>query len=382
MKIQKTNIKEQCVGLGRIWIEFAEYIKNNAFVAGMLAVAILLIYSGQAFNEYFYVDKEALINYPRTFYNWDEIGRFGLILMKKLLGLSWYNPYAAGVLLLITLWLDAMLACYLFYSIDNRIKSSRIGIFALIILICPTYTEQFLFQIQAFEVMLGEMLILISALLLLYAIRNKSVVAFVLSMPLVVISFGIYQSMVPIQLCLYMGMFLFLIYQNEAQRELVGRIIGLSVVHFTICIVVYSVIYKMWFDSGNYLNSQIVWQTMGVEAAIRGIKDYTKGLVGALGSFYTYAYDIAWIIGLIAFLVLFIRLRLKSFWYGLGLLGVVISPLFLPIVLGSSVGARTQLVLPWACAILWLFSIQTLSIELKSGFKSIGGGYCLLQDAL
>lgn len=58
-----------------------------------MAALLVLVYGKQAYSTDFYVDAEFIINHPRTIYNWDEIGRFGLIGIKMLLGGNWYTNW-------------------------------------------------------------------------------------------------------------------------------------------------------------------------------------------------------------------------------------------------------------------------------------------------
>ena len=141
---KKMSVKSRVYHLGQSWFDFAEFVKSHPILAGITAAFLALVYAGQAFSNYFYIDKEQLVNNPGSFYNWNEIGRFGLILVKKLLNLSWYNPYLGGILLLVTLWLSAMAAGYLFYSVDKWFGAVPLGIFILLFLIYPTYVDQFL----------------------------------------------------------------------------------------------------------------------------------------------------------------------------------------------------------------------------------------------
>lgn len=367
-KEKSADMKNKVIALKQPWIGFADFVKSHLWLAVGIAVCLGLIYGGQAFSNYFYIDKEELVNHPGSFYNWGEIGRFGLILVKKLLGMSWYNPYLAGVMLLITLWAAAMAAGYLFYSIESRLTAPSLCVFMLLFLVYPTYVEQFLFQFQAFEVVLAIGFLLVSDWYLVLAVREKNGLAFLVSVPLVVISFGIYQSMVPLQLCLYLGIFLMLVYAGNGEKKIISSAIRYSVIHFAAAFGIYEIIAKLFFGGSNYLSSQIVWKTGDYREAFLNILRYI-GMVVKMKAFYPLTYNLCWIIGLVALLFLFIRYRWKSFWYGLGLLGVVFSPFFLTFVMGSGQQFRVQLVLPLANGLLWLFGIHVISDSLKGSWK-------------
>lgn len=387
MKAAKTQKKEtagigqQLTAIRQICLGFAQFVRSHPWIAAGLAVMMGLLYGNQAFNNYFYIDKEVMVNNAGSFQAYGEVGRFGMIFAKKLFGLSWYNPYLAGGLLLVTLWLTGMAAAYLFYSIDPRLTAVSLGVFMLLFLVYPTYVEQFLFQYQAFEVVLGMLFLIISDWHLVLAIKERNKAAFLMSLPLVVISFGVYQSMVPLQMCLYLGIFLMLLYAGEAggETKAVLAFIGKMILHFLIAFIVYEVIAKLFFTHMDYLTNQIAWKDTEFAIVIRAILGYILNVVKAEGIFYTQTYDICAVIGLAALGLLLVRLRWKAVWYGLGLLGAALSPFYLTVILGRSQFPRVQLTLPMACAVLWLFGIHVIVTELKASWKR--AAYVLLTFA-
>lgn len=377
MKAAKAQKKEtagtrlKLMAIRQIWLGFAQFVRSHPWIAAGLAVILGLLYGNQAFNNYFYIDKEVMVNNAGSFSAYGEVGRFGMIFAKKLFALSWYNPYLAGALLLITLWLTGMAAAYLFYSIDRRLTAVSLGVFVLLFLVYPTYVEQFLFQYQAFEVVLGMLFLIISDWHLVLAIRGRNKLAFLMSLPFVVISFGVYQSMVPLQMCLYLGIFLMLLYAGEARGETkaVLAFIGQMILHFLIAFTVYEVIAKLFFTHLDYLTDQVAWKDTELAIVIRYILGYVRNVVKAEGIYYTQTYDICLVIGLAAICFLLVRLKRKAVWYGLGLLGVALSPFYLTVILGRPQFPRVQLTLPMACAVLWLFGIHVIATEVKSSRK-------------
>lgn len=312
--------------LGQSWVDFAEFVKSHPILAGSTAAFLALVYAGQAFSNYFYIDKEQLVNNPGSFYNWNEIGRFGLIFVKKLLNLSWYNPYLGGILLLVTLWLSAMAAGYLFYSVDKWFGAVPLGIFILLFLIYPTYVDQFLFQYQAFEVMLAVLFLLVSDWYLVRAVREQDNVAFAASVPLVVVAYGIYQNMVSIQMCLYLGIFLLMVYEQKADKKIVRALIVRDMLHFVITLAGYAAIAVFFRKAeGNYLGEQVGW-SRGILATLRSIFYYFGMLVVSDGVYYTRAYVVCCLTGIAALVLLVKRLGKNAFWYALGLAGAAGKP--------------------------------------------------------
>lgn len=375
----------KAAALTQNWVGFADFVKSNAIMAGCIAALLSLVYAGQAFSDYYYIDKEHLVNNPGSFYNWGEIGRFGLIFVKKILNMSWYNPYFSGALLVIVLWLTAMAAGYLFHKIDQRIGSVPLGIFMLLFLVYPVYAEQFLFQFQAFEVVLAIFFLMVSDWYIVQAVFERNRFALAAAVPLTVLSFGVYQSMVPLQLCLYIGMFLVNAYVQEGRGEhVLVSYIWYAAIHFLVTFGIYEITAKLFFSGSGYLTDQIEWK----RGTIRLIGAYYRTLLCPDGMYMTAAYDICGVILLVALVLLCRRWRWKSAGYVFGGIGLIISPLFLALVMGVPTAVRAQMMLPMADGLMWLFGAHVICMELDGRWRRcfctflvLAGGIAILNNA-
>ena len=65
-----------------------EYIKKHYRLILMSVFAALVCFGYQAFNSNIRIDTEELINHPGSTLGWLTIGRFGLVLLKRMLGSS------------------------------------------------------------------------------------------------------------------------------------------------------------------------------------------------------------------------------------------------------------------------------------------------------
>ncbi len=219
-----------------------------------------------------------------------------------------------------------MAAGYLFYSVDKWFGAVPLGIFILLFLIYPTYVDQFLFQYQAFEVMLAVLFLLVSDWYLVRAVREQDNVAFAASVPLVVVAYGIYQNMVSIQMCLYLGIFLLMVYEQKADKKIVRALIVRDMLHFVITLAGYAAIAVFfWKAEGNYLGEQVGW-SRGILATLRSIFYYFGMLVVSDGVYYTRAYVVCCLTGIVALVLLVKRLGKNAFWYAPGLAGAAGRP--------------------------------------------------------
>lgn len=368
---EKTGIKKMFTSIFRNWTGFAEYIRNSSIMAGSIAFLLILIYGKQAFSNYYYIDKEALVNSPGSFYNWCDIGRFGLVFIKIFLNLSWYNPYFQGVLLLLALWLTAMAAGYLFHMVDRRLNVIFTGIFGLIFLVHPVYAEQFLFQFQAFEVVLAIFLLILSDWYLVQAYRQKDRTAFLAAILPALVAFGVYQSMIAIQLCLYFGIFLMSAYaENEENRELL-RYVRIAVLHFIIVFCTYEIIVSLFFSGSDYLTDQIMWKTGNIGKTLRYICVYFAHLLFANDMYYTVVYSICAITAFIALILLLLKQKRRALVYFAGAAGVLLSPLFISICVGTVIAVRSQMMLPLASGLMWMFGAHVFCLEAGSGRRTV-----------
>ena len=134
---------------------YSLYIVKHPLCGIVMLAGILFSYSSYAFATDYYVDSEVVINLPETNYNWLEIGRYGLVFCRNLLGTTWYNPYYTGILMLLFLWLTGMTFSYVCSKLFPSLSASVITLGSLIFLTYPTFSEQYYFQFQSAEITFG-----------------------------------------------------------------------------------------------------------------------------------------------------------------------------------------------------------------------------------
>lgn len=373
--VRAVDVREQALSVGRCLSGFGAFLKKYRAQAIFIGALLAIFYGRQAFTNYFYIDKEVFVNNPGSYYNWGETGRFGLILVNKLFGMGWYNPYVAGLLFLLGLWFATMAFGYLFYLIEPKLSAGTLTVAMLLFMIYPTYVELFLFQFVAYIILTVLGLMLVADWLFVLAVREKNGIAFLVSLPFTVIAFGSYQSLVLLQLCFYMGIFL-MMFHTEKEKKMTGRVIGQSVFHFVLSFGISEVISRCFFSGSNYVSNMVAWQLGDYGACLRTIRGTLFNVVCQRDACHPLTYDLCWGIGLVALFVLLRRQGFKqAVWYGLGLLGVVLSPFFLLFVMGQAPMNRMLMSFPAACALLFLFSAHVLSEEGKENRKRFARGF-------
>lgn len=343
--------------------ELSQYMREHLLLGYAVALAVLLVYAKQAFSTDFYIDAEVILNHPQSVYNWNEIGRFGLIALKYLIGNNWYNPYLEAVLFLVFLWLLGMSFSYLFSSFCAKNAESVRFLAIAIFLFFPTYADQFMFRFQSFEVVFAMFLVVLATRYFYMAFAERNLPAWMLAVFLDVFSFGIYQSMVSLQICFHIALWLFLMESHDKRGR--TRLFISEVLHFLVSLCIYGIIVKLFFGSGSYLSGQMGWFSGDISFVVRNLLAYIKRVLFSMDVFYpiTYPVCVCACIGLLVWV--FLRRRQMGWAYLIGIGGMLASPFFLALATGTPSPYRAQCMLPFVCAVLWLF--------ITSGFESRGG---------
>lgn len=333
--------------------ELSQYIKEHFILGTAAAFAILLVYAKQAFSTDFYIDAEVILNHPHNVYNWNQIGRFGLIALKYLIGNNWYNPYLEAVLFLAFLWMLGMSFSCLFSLFYAKSAESVRFLSIALFLFFPTYADQFMFRFQSFEVVFAMFLVVLATRYFYMAFTERSLRAWVLAVFLDVFSFGIYQSMAGLQICFHIAVWLFTMETYEKAER--GRLFRSEFVHFFTSLVIYGVIVKLFFDSGDYLSGQMGWFSGDIMSVVRNLLAYVKRVLLSMDIFYPVTYPVCVCACTGLLLWVFLRKRQMIWAYLTGIGGMLASPFFLALAMGMPSPYRAQCMLPFVCAVLWLF---------------------------
>lgn len=333
--------------------ELIQYLREHFVLGVAVAFAVVLVYARQAFSTDFHIDAEVILNHPHSIYNWNQIGRFGLIAVKFLIGNNWYNPYFEAILFLLFLWLLGMCSSYFFHRINTKGGDFVHFIFIALFLIFPTYAEQFMFRFQSFETVLAMFLVVLATRYFYMAFTEKNQWAYVLAAFLEIFSFGIYQSMVNLQICFYIAIYLFTMeVYGKAERK---RLVCSELAHFFISFVIYSVIVKLFFESGDYLSAQMGWLSGDLRSVVMNLLAYVKRVLLAMDIFYSVSYPVCVCACAAIFAGVLLHNRRMILPYIIGFGGMLASPFFLALAMGTPSPYRAQCMLPFVCAALWLF---------------------------
>lgn len=243
--------------------EFFKYCKKEKILCFCSVICLFVIFGSRLFTQNISVDTEVLILDPTSNYNWLDIGRYGLVFIKDILGLYSYNPYySAGIFFILSI-ISTLFWLYLIDKYTNN-KNKLLQLLSIFIIFANTiYAEQFYFTLQRVGIMAGILLVLISShLSFQYTINNKKIYALV-SIFLNTIVFSIYQSFIALYLSLIIGIYILqnnhTTYNNsKIEFEKLKKIIIELGSIFLISYFIFSILSKIFINS-EYLTSSIRW---------------------------------------------------------------------------------------------------------------------------
>lgn len=362
--------------------DIKSYIKRYHRIILMSAAAQILCFGVLALGTEIRIDTEELINQPGTTLGWLTIGRYGLVLLKRLLGLGTHSAFKSGLLFLLFFIAGTELLGFFFYYFSGKKEKYPYGVFLFLYGTSNIWSYQVYFSLQQAEIALAMLLLIISAFLSVRAcflFRGRgNLLRLVASAVLLVVGLGAYQALAAYYIAVCIGMFLLLM-ENETFADNAIRLednleaehkrnrkwaagIAELIFHFGISYLIYDWIADTWFmAAGEYMGDQMGWGRLSVLECIKNVLRTAKNLLLGIGprNFSFYAIGI-----LLALALLLLRWRQKRYrtrqgllLYALALAGLIASPLLMTAYMGEMLVARSQFALPVAAAFLGMYTL-------------------------
>lgn len=330
-----------------------KYFKETKLYTLFTGLIICLVYGPLVLSTGYHTDLEYIIADRGSMYNWSALDRFNLILLKKLTGLSWYNPFYEAFLFFITVFVLTFVMAWLISRLSVSIKPVAAYTASALFLIYPTFTEQYYFRFQCFEIAFGLFLLAVSGVCIHIFIKENKYWTIPVGIISAVLAFGIYQSMLNVMITFYIGMFTIMLFGEKAKT--IGKGALVCTVHFISSCLLYKIICLIFCEKGGYFNDKIMWGNYPFSTCYHFVKHYIRNVLLGEKYVYTYVFAIVIVLSFVAFILLLIKEKAKALPKLAGLAGLIISPFILAILQGFEAEARTQLSLPLSIAFLWLF---------------------------
>lgn len=350
--------------------EWKRFVKQHGKLILFSMAAVLICFGFQAFNGNIRIDTEELINAPGSTLGWLYIGRFGMVLLKRLLGLAVHQTIKSGIFMLVFFWAGGALLTYGCYHFSGENKRYPYWLFLLLYATSNIWSFQFYFSMQQAEIALAMLLLVAAAIGMCRCCFEKTegkyktparICQGLLSAVILVIALGSYQAMAVYYITVCTVFFLLhllrIAEEGREEEQRLWRGVVLLALHFVISFAVYRVIADTWFmAAGDYMEGQSNWGTEPVAECIKNILRVVRNQLKTFGprnfSFYTAGI-------LAAFYMVWKLLRERAFRLkkhrALFVLAVVLllaSPFLMTVYSGAMLVTRTQFALPVAAAFL------------------------------
>ncbi len=334
--------------------ELYKYIKTRKMEVVFVYLFTILLYGvWMAQNlvtfdaEGFYFEDSGLKWYEQ----WYQLGRWSLVVMKKILNVKLVNPYFQLTTLGIFFPASVILWWFCFYK-WNHFKESKFAllVFSGLYISHPIWTMQFSYRNQMEAITIIMILLPIAMLLLTDRVSDGRWIRIIVAAALVIVSFGAYQSFMFLYaeaIVIYLLFRVYYDYMQEGKKDCWREVVFLA--FFTVvCYVIYSCIAKYMCSirgltyGTDYLRTQFHWGTYSLAENVETILGYIKETLLGDGVVYNALGAVEIIVGLVMVIYAF-RNRIGARILALLLfIGSWIIPFVLVIVTAADIVDRSQ----------------------------------------
>lgn len=362
-------------------IDWKDYVTKHSGLILLSVITSVLCFGFLALDGNIRIDTEELINTPGTTLGWLRIGRFGLVLFKRFLGLSTHHAWLSGLLFLLFFNLSANLLTFLFYHVSGKNEKYPYWVFLLLYSTSNIWCYQIYFSLQQAEVALALFLIALAAFLAFEgSFIARGFWGFVCQLfagILLIVGFGAYQAFVAYYIAVCVSSFLLYLFSRHTSdvRALFSGT-GKLLASFAFSYGIYLWIAKTWFMStGEYLTGQMGWGRLTAAGCIKNIVKTVQRVVICRGSEYFSFYAIGAVFTAVAVIMIcrrnFAKNRVKCVLCAASAFGLMLTPFLMTVYMGEFVVTRAQFALPVASAFLGMYGIGELTAVSGKKFAAL-----------
>lgn len=319
---------------------------------------LLLTYGIRLTSIYLSHDTEAIISVRESLYNsWYSMGRFGLVFLKKLLGVYTFNPYAASFLMFVTMILASFLWTYLFSALCGKGRTKYFAwVFPAVFYSSTIMAEQFGFMLQAYEV--GLTFALLGAVILFqyWIILNKKRVFFYIpALLLLFLIFSVYQSFIFLYpLAVTAGLLIYC--EGEKGEKMTNKELFAVLIKFVGLF--FAAFLAYWFADKmitdylhitrtDYLMEQIQWGKAPIKENLAKIFAHVKAVYSGKGIYYSKIYILTSLLFLITVIYRAIKRQKGAFLYLVMGFFCLSGPFWLTVIMAGRSVERASFSLPF-----------------------------------
>lgn len=202
------------------WIRFLKEMGRRNW---LVLFTIVFVYGIRLVSEDISIDTEIMLSYQQEVLDsWIGIGRFGLVLTKKLFGFSRLVPFTENLMMMAALAFSGVFLAFAFWCWSGESRSFRAfcTLFPSLFLTGPCFAEQFHFTLQAFPVAFAIGLTALSVFLIeKWAWEGRGVLCLAAGVLLGVWAAGTYQVFAAMEVALFAMAFFLRITESGEKRS-------------------------------------------------------------------------------------------------------------------------------------------------------------------
>lgn len=353
-------------------LSFLSKYRVDVAVSGFF---LLLGYGLKLFGNTFSIDTQSMISVPDALYgSWYELGRYGLILLKKVTGLYWYNNVLSSFLTVVCFGAAALAWSYLLHAVAPEKNRSRPAFFIIPLVCSPVLAEQLGFLLQGPEITLSMMFVALSLLCVFRGSSHsgaKRAACYITALVLAFVAFSVYLAMVTLFIAGTAFIYVVRFTGNERRSKQRGVWVALCVVCFACAYALYAAINRivmsvLGIEPSSYTSDQSRWGKDSVGDIAQAVLLHAKDMYTGSGIFYTLIASVTFVLFLV---VLIVRIGRHEIGVISLLIGVAIcvSPMLMSVILGSTPSVRTELSYAFAFAFAVFYIAGYVSSLIPAG---------------
>lgn len=346
---------------------FMRFLRMNPWDMVLSTFLLLMGYELKMFGNSYSIDTEAMIQVQSSLYrSWIGLERFGLLLLKKMLGLYWYNNALASFLTVVCLLVAALLWAYLFSGVTNFIGKYHPVYFVGPFVTSPVLAEMLGFSLMGAEVGIAIGFAAIALMCLMDFVVSKKWWMGFLTVLFATVSFSLYLAMVTVFIAGFAMVFILLFWDNSkftlARRFVfIGVGAGFFCISYLLYVVANVCALKICHMTTNpYISEQSRWGKDSVHHILQSISLHAASLYSGKGIYYSKVFTCLLALFIVIILISVFRHKVDVLTLIVSLC-LCLSPMMMSIILGSAPSVRTEMSYPLMFAFAVVFLVMWTS---------------------
>lgn len=326
-------------------------LRNNIPALTLGILTLLLGYGFKMFNDSYSIDTEALIAVPNYLYHsWIELERFGVIAIKHVFGLYWYNNVLASLLTGLMLFITAFTWGYLFYELSDR-RQYVVAAIAIPYIASPVLAEMIGFTLTGPEVAFAIFLVPVSIMLLIKGVQRHHWAWYLLSFVVLTIAFTIYLATVTVFVAA-IAMIFYVRYRKDKYFSIktAWGFLLQAIAIFATSYIAYRLLNKIVMSlyhvtTNPYITEQSRWGKDSLLTIFKAIAHHAIDLYTGSGIYYSVILSIGFVVFSVICILDTIRQQGFARKIHVLLVGICIlaSPMMMSVILGQTANYRTEM---------------------------------------